>query len=131
MNMVNALLQRIHLSGEIYGWTEKQFALVKEGVECYKRIRSDIPKSIPFYPLGIPKYADGWLCAAYRFDDTIRLGIWRMNTDEDFVEIPFEKKINEFEVLYPFHHKAEIVKTQKGIRLTMPDRFSAILLQLQ
>ena len=130
MNMVNALLQRIHLSGEIFGWTEEQFALVKEGVECYKRIRSDIPKFIPFYPLGLPKYADSWLCSAYRFDDCVRIGLWRMDTDECSVEIPLKKAANGVKILYPSNHNADIKVTQNGVSVTMPERFSAILFQI-
>ncbi len=46
-NMINALLQRIHLSGKITELSEEAFALVKEGVDVYKTYRDLIPKAFP------------------------------------------------------------------------------------
>ena len=130
MNMINAMLQRIHLSGEIYGWSDKQLAIVKEGVDCYKRIRSDIPKSIPFYPCGIPQYSDGWLCAGYRFDGCARFAVWRMDSENNSLEIPLDA-IGDVEVLYPSNHNAKLEKTLLGLCVTLPERYSAILFQIQ
>ncbi len=52
--MVGSLLKRVHLSGKIQRWDKELTALVKKALDLHKKIRSDIPKSIPFYPLGIP-----------------------------------------------------------------------------
>lgn len=38
-NMINSMLQRMNLGGEISEIDNKQSALVKEGVECYKKTR--------------------------------------------------------------------------------------------
>ena len=39
MNMASAMLQRIHLGGNLDQLTEESFALIKEGIQCYKEIR--------------------------------------------------------------------------------------------
>ena len=41
-NMVNALLLRIHQSGHLAEISPERFELVKEGIDCYKEIRSGI-----------------------------------------------------------------------------------------
>ena len=62
MTVVNSLLGRIHLSGTLDRLTKKQMALIKEGMDVYKTIRMDIKVGLPFWPLGLPKWHDGW-CA--------------------------------------------------------------------
>ena len=54
--MVNALLQRIHLSGSITTLSDECFALVKEAIDLYRTYRDEIPEAVPFYPIGLPGY---------------------------------------------------------------------------
>ena len=51
-NMVNALLLRIHQSGHLAEISPERFELVKEGIDCYKEIRSGIKDGVPFWPMG-------------------------------------------------------------------------------
>lgn len=41
-NMINAMLLRIHQSGHLAELPAERIELVKEGIACYKTIRSDI-----------------------------------------------------------------------------------------
>ena len=59
-NMVTVLLLRIHQSGCLHEISSAALQLVKEGIAVYKRIRADIPRGIPFWPLGLPRFGDGW-----------------------------------------------------------------------
>ena len=101
VNMVNSLLKRVHLSGEIQAWNEEQFDLVKEALDLHKKIRNDIPKSIPFYPFGMPKYENKWLCEAYLLKDKIRLAVWRMDENKSSLNIPLPEDIKSAKILYP------------------------------
>jgi len=49
-NMINAMLLRLHQSGHLAELSEERFALVKEGISCYKRIRREIRGALPFWP---------------------------------------------------------------------------------
>lgn len=131
LNMVNTLLQRIHLSGEIWGWTPEVAATVKEAVALYKQYRLEIPKAIPFYPLGIPQYTDGWLVSAYRYSDCIRMAIWRMDTDEAKKEIPLSDAVHSIKLLYPSNSRGEASVTDTGITVSLPKRNTAMLLELR
>jgi alpha-galactosidase len=101
MNMVNALLQRIHLSGKIFDWSDWQMDIVKEGIECYKTYRHEIPESIPFYPTGIPHASDKFFCSAYKTPSCIRLGAWRMDSESDTFFIPLDTEYANARVRYP------------------------------
>lgn len=131
MNMVNALLQRIHLSGEIWGWSPEVMELVKEAVAVYKQYRLDIPNGIPFYPLGIPQYTDDWLVAAYRYSDCIRLAVWRLESDRDTIEIPLKQTVGTVKRLYPSNSSCRTVLTETGINISMPCNNTAVLLELR
>ncbi len=129
-NMVNAMLQRMNLSGEITQLDEKQFALVKEGVECYKSIREDILDFVPFYPMGIPKYGDGWLCLGMNTSERRILAVWRMNGTEDEVVIPLNGETDNVKILYPSSTCGKITKNGNEIKVCLPKNYTAIVFEI-
>ena len=128
VNMVNALLQRIHLSGQVTEISEDKLALIKEAVAVYKSIREDIPKAIPFYPLGIPQYHARWVCSAYRMPDCVRMAIWHIRGEEETVEIPLEG-IQSVKILYPVSTNGRVERTETGLRVVLPTPDSALVLE--
>ena len=54
-NMVNAMLLRIHQSGHLAEISKERFALVKEGIAYYKKIRADA------YDSSIPAEFKKWI----------------------------------------------------------------------
>lgn len=129
-NMVNAMLQRMNLSGEITALDEKQFALVKEGVACYKKIREEIMDFIPFYPAGIPQYGDGWLCLGMQSDKRSMLSVWRMDGEATEWEIPLDITADVVKILYPSSSEAKVTKTKQGIRVCLPKTYTAVILEI-
>ena len=129
-NMVNAMLQRMNLSGEITQLDEGQFALVKEGVECYKSIRDDILNFVPFYPMGIPKYGDSWLCLGMRSDDRRMLAVWRMDGEESEITIPLNGNVANAKILYPSVSECEIIAENNGIKVHLPKNYTAVIIRV-
>jgi alpha-galactosidase len=80
-SLTSVMLLRPCLSGDCRVYTGDNLALVKAGIECYKRIRSDIPRGLPFYPLGMPRIGDE--CAAFglTLEDKAYLAVFRMKGD--------------------------------------------------
>lgn len=115
-------------SGDILKFSDKQFDYVKQGVECYKKLREDICKAIPFYPIGLNNYEKGWAAVAYKADDTVYLAVWRMNCDTDTLFIPLTA--GKKDILYPSDSKCLVADTYNGINITMPDKYSAVILKL-
>ncbi|KPI11496.1 Alpha-galactosidase [Actinobacteria bacterium OK074] len=72
-----ALLGRIHLSGFLDRMSPEQFELVRAGISVYKAMRSEIPDSLPFWPLGLPSWEDSWIASGLRSHAATWLTLWR------------------------------------------------------
>lgn len=131
VNMVNSLLKRIHLSGEIQAWSEEQEALVKEAIDLYKKIRSDIPKSIPFYPFGMPKYSQKWMCEAYKMEGKIRMAVWRLDEEKDTIEIPLNSDVKAVKIIYPTKCDGKATASKNSVSLTLDRPNCAAVLEIE
>jgi alpha-galactosidase len=79
--LCGALLGRIHLSGHLDRMTAQQRALVAEAVRVYKVVRADLADSVPFWPLGLPRWADSWVAHGLRTAERGYLLVWRCGPD--------------------------------------------------
>ena len=127
-NMVNALLHRIHLSGEIAKLSERQLSDVKEGVRLYKTIRSFIPRAVPFYPLGLNAYNADFCCVGYRDGHEAYIAVWRVNAAEGSCSLPVSA--TSVEVFYPTNRGAAATIEGERIRVTLPNQNSAAILKV-
>jgi alpha-galactosidase len=75
--LTGALPGRIHLSGFLDRMTPEQFGLVRSGVAVYKELRSRIPDSLPFWPLGLPSWEDEWIAYGWHDDTDTWVVVWR------------------------------------------------------
>lgn len=128
-NMVNGLLGRIHLSGQIFDWSDEQKEAVKEGIRVYKEIRADIPNSVPFYPLGIPCYDDGIFCSAYRTPSSVRISVWR-HSGEDSLFIPVDTPYKNVRILYPSSTDASVERVEGGVKVVLPTENTAVIAEI-
>ena len=76
-NMVNAMLGRIQLSGQVSQLDSTGLALVREAVGLYKRLRPEIPRGVPAWPTGLPGFGDEWATYALRCGHIMYLSVWR------------------------------------------------------
>ena len=130
MNMVSSMLLRVHLSGEVYGWTPEQAETVKEAISVYKKIRNGIKNSIPYYPIGIAHDGDEIMCAAYKDGKTVRMAVWRMDGEKDTVFIPFGKKIKDAKILYPSKINSEIKIAEGGVSVKLYEKLTAAVFEI-
>jgi alpha-galactosidase len=75
--LCGALLGRVHLSGHIDQMSARQQRLVADAVDVYKRIRADLAGALPFWPLGLPGWADSWLALGMRAATAAYVIAWR------------------------------------------------------
>lgn len=87
-NMVNAMLLRIHQSGHLAQISRERFALVKEGIGYYKKIRKDLRQGLPFWPIGPASYQDGWASVAIVSGKKTYMAVWRRGSQESTVTLP-------------------------------------------
>lgn len=90
-NMVNALLLRVHQSGHLAELEPNRRRLVKEALDVYKSIRSDIPNSFPFWPLGLPHRENEWIAYGLRSGSKTYLAVWRLESHTDRISIPIQR----------------------------------------
>lgn len=130
VNMINSMLQRIHLSGKICDQTESGMALIKEGVACYKTFRDEIPTSIPFYPLGLPSVRDDFMCLAFHCKSGVRMAVWKMDTDKPSITIPVASEKGVAKIIYPSATDAVVEADTECLTVTLPRPNTAVLIEL-
>lgn len=89
----------------------------------------DIKEFIPFYPLGVPKYGDGWLCLGMKSHKRKLIAVWRMDSNEDKLEIPLEFD-TDAKILYPVKSRGNIAKAGKSLSVLLPNKYSAVIIEL-
>lgn len=80
-NMINAMLSRIHQSGHLAELPAERVALVREGIDCYKKMRNDIKNALPFWPLDLTDNRDLWACGGLQLPDKAYLAVWKRQMD--------------------------------------------------
>jgi alpha-galactosidase len=74
--LCSALLGRVHLSGHIDRMSASQQRLVADAISTYKRIRPDLATAVPFWPLGLPGWADNWVAHGMRAPSASYVVVW-------------------------------------------------------
>ncbi len=87
-NMVNAMLLRIHQSGHLAELTPERIALVDEGICYYKKIRQDIKKALPFWPIGLADNLDKWVCTGLKTERKAYLAVWKRGGEKREQALP-------------------------------------------
>ncbi len=119
-HMVNAMLCRIHQSGDIAKCNPAVLAQIKTGIRTYKNVlRQHIPDSIPFYPLGMPLMTDtvSPVALGMRSPGAVFLAVWRLNGEEK-VEIPWAGQ--SLRLLYPTDLDIRSRSQSGKIEITFP-----------
>jgi alpha-galactosidase len=132
-NMVSVLLLRIHQSGCLHQISSANLQLVKEGIAVYKRIRGDIPKGIPFWPLGLPRFGDSW--AAFGLDCGANgyLAVWRFEGERrsERISLPSGTKKQTLKCIYPAARCPKFAFSNGSLTITLPRRHSARVFRFQ
>lgn len=135
MNMVNALLFRIHQSGRIHEISPERFALVSEAISLYKLIRRNLRKGLPFWPLGLPRLGADWMAFGVDCGSIAYLAIWRMHGNNKTCWLPISqwaKSPCRIELIYPTKRKMsfEWSTSRSSLKVTLPECGTARLLKL-
>ncbi|MGE5135454.1 MAG: glycoside hydrolase family 36 protein [Gemmatimonadota bacterium] len=75
--LCGALLGRIHLSGHLDRMSPAQRELIAGAVSVYKQLRPDLADAVPFWPLGLPRWADSRVALGMRGRTRSYLLVWR------------------------------------------------------
>jgi alpha-galactosidase len=81
--LCSSLPGRLYLSGHLDQMSAAQQALVAEAVAVYKQMRGDVPASVPFWPLGLPRWTSSWIALGLRAPAASYLTVWRRDPGSD------------------------------------------------
>jgi len=92
-----------------------QRELVAEAVRVYKEsLRPAIARSVPFWPLGLPRWDDTWVALGLRAPGGSHLAVWRRPQDGDGGSAAVSLPVRHLRgvrltprVLYPHHAGVE------------------------
>lgn len=91
-NMVNGLCGNMYMAGHLQAADDLNMGLIKEATSLYKKERKHIRQSYPIYPTGLLKIKDkntwGSLGLISQDGSRILLAVWRLNSAEEYFEIP-------------------------------------------
>ena len=135
-NMVNAMLGRVHQSGFLNKLPPENFALVKEGIDCYKSIRREIKNALPVFPLGIISFDSPWAAAGLKTERTIYLSVWRKDGENQTQEIPLPLKsgcVPAITCLYPQEKPVEFAYRQSDSTfvVTLSEKYRARFFKIE
>jgi alpha-galactosidase len=130
-NLVNAMLVRIVLSGNLDALSAESRREVADGIRIYKdRIRPRIPHLVPFYPLGLPRYDDARtpIALGMRDSDAEFVAVWRLNGGTT-VAIP-HRAAKGLRLLYPTDRGIAARATGDGLEVRFPRAYMAVILEI-
>lgn len=111
---VNAMLNRMYISGETGKLNPEQFEVLKQSVSCYKSIRGDLVDSTPIITDGLCNFGDEWSTSAIISGDNKTLyATFRHLEGEN------AKKTIDFKNLNIVSDSAEIIYPQNGGKVTL------------
>ena len=129
INMINSMLLRMHLSGEVMNLSDEQKALVIKGIEKYKEIRKYIPEMIPFYPLGLPEFNGEWQCAGYKNKEKMFIAVWRMDSAQDEIKIPVNAVTAN--IIYGLDGMGECSISGDCLCIKIKEKYNAVIIEAQ
>ena len=74
--LATGMLGRFYVSGHLGRMEAAKLALVAEAVTAAKSLRTEIARSTPFWPLGIPAWSDDWTALGLADDESALISIW-------------------------------------------------------
>ena len=127
-NLVNAMLFRIHQSGQLADLSPTSFAQVKAGLQIYKqKLRPHIGAAAPYYPLGLPDITDpvSPVALGMRSPQSNFIAVWRLRGG-DRVHLP--KADAKMGLLYPGELGIRLEPEGEGLTVIFPRKMMACIL---
>lgn len=130
MNMVNAMLGRMHLASDLSLLSPRKFALVCEGIAYYKKTAASKKSAVPIFPNGFASFGDFQVVAGYRFEDRMYLAVWNLGGDLA-MSICLKKKLTKALVGYPLNSLVTVEIDEDFLRIRFTENIQACFLEVQ
>lgn len=125
MNMVNAMLGRVHLASHLELISERQRALVKEGIDCMKRLAAFKKRAVPSFPKGFARFGDKSAASGLCADEKMVLAVWNTGGDGKAEIMLPDYASAQCEILYPASPATDFTFANGKLTVILPNRYSA------
>ena len=129
MNMINALLGRIHLASDISKLNKEKQELVREGLAYFKSIANDKRQALPYFPLGFTHFKSDFVCAGFRTERKIYLAVWNLGkVGEKRIDIDFN--IKSVKCAYPSVYATKFTFEKHSFTVQFNEQYMARFFEL-
>ena len=130
MNMVNAMLGRIHLASHVELLTDRQRVLVREGIKLMKELAPFKKRALPCFPNGFAKFGDHSACCGLSDGRKLLLAVWNTGGRGSIrIRLPAFRGAKA-EVLYPKELPSSFAFEDGVFTAMLPKGYSARLFGL-
>lgn len=130
-NMVSAMMCRIHQSGNLSELSGESFDMIGQGIAVYKsQMVPFIPKSVPFFPLGMPSLQDtiSPVAVGLRNGNKEYIAVWRLKGDKSFA-VPIQS-FKGVSLVYPVTLGIKVIKGESTVKIEFPDEYMAAIVEI-
>ena len=130
LNMVNAVLGRIHLASRIHLLDEEKKSLIREGIDFYNAITEEKLRAVPVFPLGYAKFGDTTVSVGLKTEKKLYLAVWNLSGERS-VTIPFPAlHITRADVAYPKSLPTDFSYTENSLTVHFTEDKQARIFEL-
>lgn len=130
MNMVNAMLGRLHLASHVELLSERQKELVREGVDYIKKIAPAKKTAVPYFPNGFARFGDNSAASGIIAGDTLYLAVWNTGWKGCVTIALPEFMAAQCKVAYPLSLPTEFSFRDGKLTVVLPQKYSARFFEL-
>ena len=130
MNMINSFLGRMHLASHLEKLSDRQLALIKEGVEYYNSLTEYKKKALPYLPKGFTHFGAEQVVSGFKCDDKIFLAAWCLGETLK-MEIPLKEGIIDVKITYPSDAGAAYTYTENTLAVEFESSNSAVFFEIK
>ncbi|MBQ7830958.1 MAG: alpha-galactosidase [Clostridia bacterium] len=130
MNMINSFLGRMHLASHLEKLSDRQLALIKEGVEYYNSLTEYKKKALPYLPKGFTHFGAEQVVSGFKCGDKIFLAAWCLGETLK-MEIPLKEGIIDVKIAYPSDAGAAYTYTENTLAVEFESSNSAVFFEIK
>ncbi|MCK9617746.1 MAG: alpha-galactosidase [Lentimicrobiaceae bacterium] len=132
-NMVNGMLCRLYQSGLISKLPVESYKQVKKGIELYKSTLAPfIPRSVPFFPLGMPSMSDIYkpIAVGLQQNNKAFIAVWRLKGNQK-ISVPLPERADRVNLIYPDDLGIKVTKKGSSLQVVFPDEYMACIVEIE
>jgi len=129
MNMINSFLGRMHLASHLERMSDRQIALVKEGVDYYNSLTEAKKTALPYLPNGFTHFGADNVVSGFKTADKIYLAVWCLK-GEKTVQTCIAEGIKNAKIAYPFAPSATCQWTEQTLTFQFANTQAAVFVEI-